>query len=161
MSMKKKRIVKIVMIAVAIFAAYNIFWFSVTHIKYNKYVNNITGIEREYIGSYGKFYSKEDPHNYTVKLPGYLSYEGSLNVNNNEDVSVFVWPSVFSDSTSYGLTIGDNSEDTVSINVDSSGSIAEDSGYSELEKQHYQKLIDAHKEEIKELFDIVKERWNT
>lgn len=94
---KKKNIFILIIIA---FVALNIIWFSITSVKYNKFIKDLPRFGSIY--SYGTL---KDGYNYHVKKPSYLSYTGNLAVSNNETGELLIiWPLIFG-GYEYGIRL--------------------------------------------------------
>lgn len=78
------------LIIILIFGIWNLSWYAITTIKYNKYVE---AIPKNKWGLH--FIEKDDGYTYSVKKPDYLSFTGNLAVANNEKQEMLIiWPLV-------------------------------------------------------------------
>ena len=76
----KKKILKIILAAVIVFAAYNVVWFAWSHVKYGKLSD---GMKKEDFGSFVTpryVYTDTDGYDYLVKYPDYLTFTGNISV---------------------------------------------------------------------------------
>ena len=98
--MMKIRGKTIIIILIAIFTVYNLSWFSITTVKYNRYVKVIPK------NKWGlHFIEKEDGYMYSVKKPSYLDFTGNLGVvNNKKGNSLIIWP-LISGGYKYGVRL--------------------------------------------------------
>lgn len=98
--MTKVSIKKILLIVILIFGVWNLSWFCITTIKYNKFVKVIPK------NKWGlHFIEKEDGYLYNVKKPSYLSFTGNLGVSNKEKGEILIiWP-LISGGYEYGFRL--------------------------------------------------------
>ncbi len=93
----KKNILILIIVA---FVVLNISWFSITSIKYNKFVKDLPRFGP--VHSYGTL---KDGYNYHVKKPDYLQYTGNLAVSNSETGELLIiWPLIFG-GYEYGIRV--------------------------------------------------------
>lgn len=146
----KSKVLKTGIVLLALFCAYNLFWYFSTHHRYKEYIK---GMNREYTGSYIHFADKTDPYNYDVALPGWLNYNGSISVNHNDkDVILLIWPNVFNDKMKYGVIVDSKSQDSVSIMIEKDGSVSKAEGYSDNEVRMFEERLKENDELITDLF---------
>ncbi|HAK42009.1 MAG TPA: hypothetical protein DCM59_03915 [Clostridium sp.] len=82
---------KILIFIILVFVVLNISWFSITSIKYNKFVKDLPKF-----GPGLSYSTLKDGYNYNVKKPNYLSYTGNLGVSNSEKGEfLIIWPLIF------------------------------------------------------------------
>lgn len=91
---------KILIFIILVFVVLNISWFSITSIKYNKFVKDLPKFGPGH--SYGTL---KDGYNYHVKKPNYLHYTGNLAVSNSETGELLIiWP-LISGGYKYGIRV--------------------------------------------------------
>ncbi len=125
---------------------------------YNKYVTD------DYRPPDRSLYGKNvSGINYTVKKPGYPTFQGNFAINNGGTISLIIWPGVFfSGEYEYGLMIYDNDiEHGYMFYVD------EDLQYIDTEKNKYVEeyrviileFLETHVQELQEILQLVQEEW--
>ncbi|WP_243291890.1 hypothetical protein [Bacillus sp. FJAT-47783] len=144
---KKISIKKILLIVISIFLIWNIAWFLITAIKYNKFTEAIPKNE------YGVYIKEEDGYLYNVKKPGYLSFTGNLGVSKKESMNgLIIWPLLFG-GFEYGIRLQNDGEvyeiyvdeNMNPINVDDSVAIQQ---------------LEEHKVEIEKMISKANEIWD-
>ena len=150
----KKKILKIVLAAVIVFAAYNAIWFAWSHVKYGK----LSGGMEE--GDFGSFvtpryvYTDADRYDYLVKYPDYLTFTGNMSVGcptTEENVftdALIMWPEV-SGGYKFGVLLYENDME-YAIYIDSEGNA--------LSKED-EDIVSRHSDIIRNLFMKADERW--
>ena len=157
----KKKLLKIFMIIAILFVAYNVVWFTWSHIKYGKLAKGM------HEGDFSSFitpryvYSK-DGYDYLVKYPDYLSLSGNLSVGlpSEEDDNPFtdaliIWPKA-SGRYEFGALLYEKAEREnqmtgYNIYIDAEGNA--------LFKED-QEIVKRHSEAIKDLLAKADERWD-
>lgn len=156
MNLKKNRIVKYILLIFAFFfIVWNIIW-AVNYYQYYKFIPGYMKAPKSYVKS-GEDYT------YTVGCPSYLSLTGNFALNNNENMSILIWPSLLSRGTSqYGVRITDEDiGSTYSIYVD------EDLNYIDIEKNRYndseektiQILLEKYQIDLNKMRQEVRNEW--
>ncbi len=151
----KKKVLKIILAAVILFAAYNIIWLTWSHIKYGKLSD---GMEK---GDFSSFvtpryvYTDVDGYDYLVKYPDYLSFTGNMTVGSpTTEGNVFtdaliIWPKV-SGGYDYGVLLYENDME-YAIYIDSNGNA--------LSKED-EDIVSRHSDSIRNLLMMADERWD-
>ena len=151
----KKKVFKIILAVVILFAAYNIIWFAWSHIKYGKLSD---GMEK---GDYSTFitpryiYTDDDRYDYLVKYPEYLSFTGNMSVGsptteeNYFTDALIIWPKV-----SGGYDFG-----VILYEIDMEYSIYIDSKGNALSKED-EDIVSQHSDSILNLLMIADKRWD-
>ena len=150
----KKKIFKILLAVVIIFAAYNIIWFAWSRIKYGKLSD---GMEK---GDFGSFvtpryiYTDDGGYDYLVKYPEYLTFTGNMSVGsptteeNDFTDALIIWPKV-SGRYDFGVLLYENDMEHA-IYIDSEGNA--------LSKEDAD-IVSRHSESIRKLLMTADERW--
>lgn len=138
---------KIFIFIILVFVVINISWFSITSIKYNKFVKDLPKFGPGL--SYGTL---KDGYNYHVKKPNYLVYTGNLAVSNSETGELLIiWPLIFG-GYEYGIRI-QQGETAYEIYVDKNmNPIDKDDTYAV-------QIIEEHKAGIEALLTKANEMW--
>ena len=139
---------RIFLFIIVVFVIFNLSWFIITTIKYNKFVKVVPKNED---GLYLMF--KEDGYSYGVKKPDYLQYTGNLSVSNMEKGDVLIiWP-LLSGGYEYGFILREE---------DRGYEIYVDENMEPLDKDDVNtiKVFEEHKEKVEELFYKANEVWN-
>ncbi len=149
----KKR--KLIILSVIIF--FILAWNAVWTINYFSYSKLIGGYEK----SPGNYYKEKDGYNYSIMYPTYPKLTGNLSVNDNDKLSLFIWPSLIK-KTKYGLAIVDPEDMTrVYFYVDSNMQYIRDKEmpYSAKEVKHINTLVSYYSDEILYLKKLADEEW--
>lgn len=145
--MRRINVKKIFGVIILGFVVLNLSWFSITTIKYKKYIKDIPKIKNS---SYG--IKKEDGYNYHVKKPDYLQYTGNLAVDNYEKGKLLIiWPLIFG-GYEYGFRIQEEGG-AYEIYVDENMNPIDKEDKIAIEK------FQEHKTELEELFSKANEMW--
>ena len=143
----KRKILRIVLLFVIVFAVYNVAWLAWSHITYGKFTD---GMEEAELSSFIEpryIYTDDDGYDYLVKYPGYLSFSGNLfvglpTVNENPfRDALIIWPKI---NGQYELGVllydEDGTEHLVYIGADGNALAEEDKA-----------VVSRHREAIKDL----------
>ena len=171
-----KRIMYIFLAALAIFAMVNLFWYQ---FKYKPYQEKTIKMHLNEDSERPRYILNDNGYVYTVKMPGYLSFEsgylyvvseshqdsasfvadadGNLTELNIPHVDMFIWPQLFS-AAQYRVTAY---EETTSswIIINSNGDYVADDSQSEAEQAKAKKLYEKYIQEIRELLDAAVKLW--
>lgn len=91
---------KILIFIILVFVVLNISWFSITSIKYNKFIKDLPKF-----GPGLAYGTLKDGYNYSVIKPNYLHYTGNLAVSNSETGELLIiWPLIFG-GYEYGIRV--------------------------------------------------------
>ena len=153
----KKKILKIILAVIIVFAAFNIIWFTWSHIKYGKFSSGMeegdfsTFITRRYI------YSDADHYDYLVKYPDYLSFTGNLCVGMPSVAEEFftdaliIWP-MAGGGYELGVLLYDlENGSEYSVYIDSEGNA--------LSKED-EDVVSQHRDNIQNLLLMADKRWH-
>ncbi len=134
-------------ILVLLFAIYNLIWYFFSYNVYKSYVKDIPEV-----GDSGKYvYEDEEDYHYSVKLSGYLSFDGNLSVSEEEiDHALIIWLESGGKKIKAGVILTVDGE-WVQIELKDSMTAAE---------EEYQYLIDENTEKINTLFEKANKKWN-
>lgn len=138
---------KIFIFIILVFVVLNISWFSITSIKYNKFIKDLPKFGPGH--SYGTL---KDGYNYNVRKPDYLHYTGNLGVSNSKKGEfLIIWPLIFG-GYEYGIRI-QQGETAYEIYVDKNmNPIDKDDTYAV-------QIIEEHKAGIEALLTKANEMW--
>jgi hypothetical protein len=144
--MKKKALMILSILAGAV-VLYSLTWFLNNQIVYNKYEKGFEEIPL----SHTKVKMLED-HTLSVKKADYGTFTGNLSITNNEDsVSILIWPSLFGMETGVMIT----EEGTAyHILVDENFQVIDETDVMGRE------LMEKHKEEINKQREIANQTWD-
>ncbi len=152
----KRKILKIVLIAVIVFAAYNAVWFAWSHIRYGKLIDGMEKSEFSYFITPRYIDSDNDRYDYMVKYPNYLSFTGNMSVglsSANENPftdALIIWPKI-TGKYELGVLLYDEDGTGYSVYIDADGN-----ALNEEDKD----AIFRHRENIKGLLIKADERWS-
>lgn len=96
----KKKIFKIILAVVILFAAYNLIWFAWSHIKYGKLSSGMNEVDFSNFVTPRYVYSDDEKYDYLVKYPDYLTFDGNMSVGspateeNPFTDALIIWPKV-------------------------------------------------------------------
>ena len=150
----KKKVFKIILAVVILFAAYNLIWFAWSHIKYGKLSSGMNE------GDYSSFvtpryiYSDAEGYDYLVKYPEYLTFTGNMSVGSpaTEEEgftdALIIWPKV-SGGYNFGVLLYENDME-YAIYIDSEGNA--------LSKED-ENIVTRHSDSIRNLLMMADERW--
>ena len=152
----KKTILRIILIVVIVFAAYNAVWFAWSRIKYGKLTD---GMEKADFGSFMTpryIYTDDNRYDYLVKYPDYLALSGNLSVGlpsvkgNLFTDALLIWPKI-TGKYELGMLLYEEDGTEYSVYIDSDGN-----ALSEEDKA----VVSRHKEAIKDLLTKADEKWD-
>lgn len=150
----KKKVFKIILAVVILFAAYNLIWFAWSHIKYG---NLSSGMNE---GDFSSFvtpryvYSDDEKYDYLVKYPDYLAFTGNMSVGspateeNPFTDALIIWPKVIGGYHFGVLLYEDGMEYAVYIDSEGNALSKEDEDF-----------VSRHRESIRNLLMMADERW--
>ncbi len=151
----KKKVLRIVLVLVIVFVAYNIIWFTWSHIKYGKFSD---GMQK---GEFGNFitpryiYTDVDRYDYLVKYPDYLTFAGNISIGlptTEENVftdALIIWPEL-SGGYQFGVLLYDDNVE-YAIYIDSEGNA--------LSKEDTD-IVSRHRDSIRNLLMIADKNWD-
>ncbi len=151
----KRKSLRIVLIAVIVFAAYNAVWFAWSHIRYGKL---IAGMEKAEFGSFitpRYFDTDDDRYDYLVKYPDYLSFTGNMSVgfptaNENPFTdALIIWPRI-TGNYEMGVLLYDEDGTGYSVYIDADGNAL---------REEDRDVVSRHREAINSLLTKADERW--
>ncbi len=128
------KIVAVVLAAAAVFAAYNILWFSVTSARYSRFESKTEG-----------------GYEFTVEKPGYLKFSGSLRISDGTGGTLVIVPGVFSGYEYTMVLEGDAKQYSFAVDEELIPFEAID--------ESMERLLDEHRGVLLELFVSAKEYW--
>ena len=151
----KKKVLKIILTVIILFAAYNIVWFTWSRIKYGRLSD---GMEKADLGDpvVARYtYSDADHFDYMVKYPDYLRLTGNIYVGlpvtdeNPFHDGLIAWPSL-SGTYDFGVVLydEDGSEHLVYIDSDGNALSTDD-----------EEVVSRHSDNISTLLLMADEQW--
>ena len=151
----KKRILRIVLIAIAVFALYNVIWFAWSRAVYGKFTD---GMEKRIFTSFVTpryFDTDDDRYDYMVKYPDYLSFTGNLSLGlpdtdgNTFTDALIIWPKF--GGFKLGALLYDEDGTGYNIYIDDKGN-----ALSEADAE----VVARHGDNIRDLLSKADERWD-
>ena len=152
----KKRILKIVLIAVIVFAVFNAVWFAWSHITYGELSEGMEAAEFNTLFDKRYFYSDADRYDYSVKYPGYLSFTGNMSVgipttgDNPFTDALIIWPKL-TGGYELGALLYDEDGTGYSVYIDEKGNAL---------SEEDEEVLLRHGENIRILLAKADERWD-
>ena len=152
----KERILKIVLIAVIVFAMFNAAWYAWSHITYGELSEGMEAAEFNTLFDKRYFYSDADRYDYSVKYPNYLSFTGNMSVGlptvgeNPFTDALIIWPKL-TGGYELGALLYDEDGTGYSVYIDDKGNA--------LSKED-EEVVLRHSENIKILLEKADEKWN-
>lgn len=152
----KRKILKIVLIAAIVFAAYNAVWFAWSHIKYGKLTEGMEEAEFSNFVTPRYIYTDDDHYDYLVKYPDYLTFTGNMSVGlpaayeNPFTDALIIWPKI-TGKYELGVLLYDEDGTEYSVYIDAEGNVL-----NEEDKD----AVSRHREAIKDLLIKADEKWN-
>ena len=152
----KRKILKVVLIVVIVFVAYNTVWFAWAHVKYGKLTD---GMEEAEFGdpiTPRYIYTDDDRYDYLVKYPDYLSFTGNMSVglpamNENPFTdALIIWPKIIG-KYELGVLLYDEDGTEYAVYIDADGN-----ALSEEDKD----VVSRHREVIEDLLIKADEKWS-
>ena len=150
----KKKILKIILAVVIVFAAYNVIWFAWSHIKYGKLSGGMEKMAFSTFITPRYSYTDADGYNYLVKYPDYLAFTGNMFVGtplSEENMfadALIIWPQVTGGYT-LGVLLYENGTE-FPIYIDS-----EDHALSKEDED----IVSRHSDNIRDLLMMANKRW--
>ena len=150
-----KKILKIVLALVIVFAAFNIIWFAWSRIKYGKFCGGMQEgdfsnfITRRYV------YTDADGYDYLVKYPDYLSFTGNMSLGlpsteeNPFTNALIIWPKLNGEYQFGVLLYEENMQ--YAVYIDSEGN-----ALSEEDKD----IVSRHRDSIQILLLLADKKWD-
>ena len=151
----KKIILRIVLIIIIVFVAYNAAWFAWSHIQYGKLTDGMEKAEFSNFITPRYICTDDDRYDYLVKYPDYLSFTGNMSVglpsvNENPFTdALIIWPKI-NGKYELGVLLYDDDGTGYSVYIDSEGN-----ALSEEDKD----VVSRHTEAIKDLLIKADEKW--
>jgi hypothetical protein len=153
--MKGKKQKNYFLIGVAIllgaFVVWNAAWAAFVHFKYKPFVDKIPKVS-------GVYLLNEDGMDYSVKKPGYLSFEGNLGIIDKGNNAIVIWPKLFGE-TKYEIMINTSKDKNIvkyfSIIIDKNGQPTKNQY-----KDNATKVWEENKEAIYRLVKSANEMWD-
>ena len=152
----KKRIIKTVLITVAVFVAYNAAWFAWSHISYGRWNEGMAEVEFSNFITPRYVCTDDDGYDFMVKYPDYLSLVGNMSVglpskNDNPFTdALIIWPRLIG-KCQLGVLLYDDDGTGYSVYIDSNGNAL----YEE-----DRDVVSRHREAINDLLAKADEKWN-
>ena len=152
----KRKILKIIVIILIVFVAYNVIWFAWSRIKYGKYIG---GMEKAEFGSFitpRYLYTDDDGYDYLVKYTDYPGFTGNMSVgcpvvNENPFTdALIIWPKLFG-KYELGVLLYDEDGTGYSVYIDADGN-----ALFEEDKD----VVSRHSETIKDLLIKADRKWS-
>ena len=150
----KKKVFKIILAVVILFAAYNLIWFAWSHIKYGKLSSGMNE------GDYSSFvtpryiYSDAEGYDYLVKYPEYLTFTGNMSVGmpaadeNLFTDALIIWPTI-SGKYRFGVILYEEGKG-YQVYIDADGNAF---------SKEYEEVVSRHSDSIKNLLMMAENRW--
>jgi hypothetical protein len=136
----------IIILILSIFAIWNLSWFLITTIKYQKYVEVIPKNE------FGVHVKEKDDYLYNVKKPGYLHFTGNLGVSKTDSMDgLIIWP-LLNGGYEYGIRF-QNGDEIFEILVD------ENMKPIDKDDKVAAQQVEKNKEEIERLISKANKMW--
>ena len=151
----KKKILKIILTAVIVFAAYNAAWFAWSHVKYSKFTGGMKQGDFSSFVTPRYVYTDADKYDYLVKYPDYLSFTGNMCVgcpSADEEIftdALIIWPKVRG-GYSFGVLLYENDTE-YAVYIDFAGNA--------LAKEE-EAIVSRHSGNIKNLLLMADEKWD-
>ncbi len=150
----KKKVLKIILAVVIVFAAYNLVWFAWSHIKYGKLSSGMVENEFSSFLTPRYIYTDADQYDYLVKFPDYLTFTGNLSVGmpatdeNFFTDALIIWPTL-SGKYKFGVILYEEGRGyQVYIDADGKALSAE-----------YEDVASRHSDNIKKLLMMADNKW--
>lgn len=150
----KKKVFKIILAVVILFAAYNLIWFAWSHIKYGKLSSGMNEGDFSSFVTPRYVYSDDEKYDYLVKYPDYLAFTGNMSVGsptteeNPFTDALIIWPKVIC-GYNFGVLLYEDGMQ-YAIYIDSEGNA--------LSKED-EDIVSKHSEIIRSLLMKADERW--
>ena len=153
--MMKRKVLKIVLAAAAVFVLYNVLWFAWSHVKYGEFSR---GMEKAEFGSFVTphyIYTDSDRYDYLVKYPDYLSFTGNMSVGlpsadeNFFTDALIIWPKS-GGRYELGVLLYDEDGSGYSVYIDPEGNA--------LSKED-EEAVSRHRENIGKLLIKAEKKW--
>ena len=149
--MLKRRIVKVLLIILAVWAVISIVWFSWSRITYVKYCNGMTQNEFSNV-IVPRYYTEDNDYTYLVKYPDYLSLTGNLGVSakdtNSHVMGFIIWPTELG-GAEYGLLIQEDAGG-YQIYTDKNGTPLD---------EKYQDIVSKYADEVDKIVQAANMMW--
>ena len=151
----KKKVLKIVLAVIILFAAYNIAWFAWSRTKYGRLSD---GMEKADFGNLvvpRYTYTDDDRFDYMVKYPDYLRLTGNIYVGlsgTNENPfhdGLIAWPTL-SGAYDLGVVLYDEDGSEHLVYIDSEGNAL---------SQEDEEVVSRHSDNISTLLSMADEQW--
>jgi len=152
----KRKILKIVLIILIVFAAYNAVWFTWSHIKYRKLTDGMEQAEVSNFITPRYIYTDDDHYDYLVKYPDYLTLAGNMSVGlpsadeNPFTDALIIWPKI-TGKYELGVLLYDEDGTGYSVYINADGN-----ALYEADKD----AVSRHREAIKNLLIKADEKWS-
>ena len=151
----KKKVLKIILTVIILFAVYNIAWFAWSRIKYGSLSD---GMEKADFGNLvvpRYTYTDADHFDYMVKYPDYLRLTGNIYVGlpvsdeNPFHDGLIAWPSL-SGAYDFGVVLYDEDGSEHLVYIDSEGNAL---------SQEDEEVVSRHSDNISTLLLMADEQW--
>ncbi len=150
----KKKVLKIILAVVIVFAAYNLVWFAWSHIKYGKLSSGMVENEFSSFLTPRYIYTDADQYDYLVKYPDYLTFTGNMSVgmpSTDENFftdSLIIWPTL-SGKYNFGVILYEEGKG-YQVYIDADGNAL---------SMEYKDVVSRHSDNIKSLLMTADSRW--
>ena len=173
-----KKAVIVIRTAALLFGGLNLFWYQ---FKYRPYKEKTVMMQLNEDSERPKYTCTRNGYIYTLKMPGYLSFEsgflyvvpeehqdsamfivdedGNLTEKNIPHVDLFVWPQVLSEAE-YRITAYEETE-SMWIRVNRFGDYLVDETTSDIEQKKAKELYEKHELEIRNIVDAAARLWGS
>lgn len=145
MSKRKKIIIAVISVVLAIFLAWNIVWV-VHYFNLKSYTKDIPSD-----GDGGYVTNDDEENSYSVKLPDYLQFNGNIALVDKDFNSLIIWVSPFDEKT-YGVQLG--WDDAYEMLLDENGQLLSEGNFDDA-----QEVYNANKQTIDKLYKYANDFW--
>lgn len=145
--MKKK--IKITIISVVlVFIIYNLIWYFGSFKVYHDLQKSFPEIQQSGV----KVYVDDDKFQYSVAVPGYLSWDGNLAVSEEHmKYSLLIWLKPFGTNAREGVMLNDEAGISTQIDLKNSTTAS---------RQADQKMVHSNEKRIAQLYNKANKVWN-
>lgn len=152
----KKKILKIILAIVILFAVCSAVWFGWSRNKYGRYSGGMKEAPFSNFISPHYIYTDDNKYDYLVRYPDFLSLTGNLSVglpSKKDEVftdALIIWPKM-SGEYELGVLLYDEDGTSYSVYINQEGNaLSEEDGDA----------VSRHSDNIRELLDAADERWD-
>ncbi len=150
----KKKVLKIILAVVIVFAVYNLVWFAWSHIKYGKLSSGMVENEFSSFLTPRYVYTDANQYDYLVKYPDYLTITGNMSVGmpaTDENLftdALIIWPTL-SGKYKFGVILYEEGRG-YQVYIDADGKA--------LSEEHAD-VASRHSDNIKKLLMMADNKW--